>query len=316
MGLNNMKKNLLSVFDLSDKEIWQLLALARKMKAAPKKYCSTLSGKSLGLIFEKPSTRTSVSFSVAMYQLGGFPLILDVNNMQWKRGETIQDTAHVLSGYLDGVMFRALKHSKVETFAGSSSIPVINGLTDIEHPCQILGDLLTIIEKERISSASGLRKIKVAFVGDGNNVAHSWIAAASLMGFTFSLARPSGYGPDSKILNKAKAIAKKTGACIEITDDPQKAVKDADAIYTDVWISMGEETEANRRKIVFKPYQVNSKLLQFAKKQCLVMHCLPAIRGQEITSSVMDGANSVIFEQAKNRLHIQKAVLVYLLRKG
>jgi ornithine carbamoyltransferase len=310
-----MAKHLLSVFDLSDKEIWSLLTLAKKLKK-DKKSVSYLKGRSLGLIFQKPSTRTSVSFSVAMYELGGFPLILDVKNMQWQRGETVQDTAKVLSGYLHGVMFRALKHSDVEKFAQASQIPVINGLTNKEHPCQILGDLLTIAEKKKITSFKDLRKIKVVFVGDGNNVSNSWIAAAAIAGFNFNLACPKGYEPDSEVLERALKIASKTGAGINILTNPEEAVCGSDVIYTDVWTSMGEESEAEERKRVFKPYQINGALLAHAKKDCLVMHCLPAIRGEEIVSDVMDGANSVIFDQAKNRLHIQKAVLLYLLKNS
>ncbi|MBN1621570.1 MAG: ornithine carbamoyltransferase [Endomicrobiales bacterium] len=308
-----MTKHLLSIFDLNDKEIWSLITSARKMKSHGRKG-SQLAGKSLGLIFEKPSTRTSVSFSVAMYELGGFPLILDVKNMQWKRGETVQDTARVLSVYLHGVMFRALKHANVEEFANSSSIPVINGLTNKEHPCQILGDLLTIVERKNIKSAKELKKIKVTFVGDGNNVANSWIAAASILGFTFYLARPQEYDPDAEILEKGLSLAKKSGASINITDNINEALSNADVIYTDVWTSMGEESESSERDMDFKQYQVNSSLLAMAKKDCMVMHCLPAFRDKEITSEVMDGPNSVILEQAKNRLHIQKAVLLYLLK--
>ncbi|MCB4792098.1 MAG: ornithine carbamoyltransferase [Elusimicrobia bacterium] len=307
-----MAKNLLSIFDLSSKEIWSLFGLAKKVK--PHKHLNRLAGKTLGLIFEKPSTRTSVSFSVAMFQLGGFPLILDVKNMQWQRGETVQDTARVLSKYIDVVMFRALKHSDVEAFASSSTIPVINGLTNKEHPCQILGDLLTLIEKRKISSAQELRKMKVVFMGDGNNVSNSWLGAAAIMGFNFILVGPKGYGPDKEILAKALPLSKKTGAKIEISDDVRRSVKGADLIYTDVWTSMGAEKEEKKRKVVFKPYQVNSELLKLAKKNCLVMHCLPAFRGQEITSDVLDGPSSVVLDQAENRLHIQKAILIHLLK--
>jgi ornithine carbamoyltransferase len=307
-----MKKNLLSIFDLSKDEMWLLFNLAKKVKAS--KHTADLAGKTLGLIFEKPSTRTSVSFSVAMFQLGGFPLILDVKNMQWQRGETVQDTARVLSKYIDGVMFRALKHSDVEAFASSSEVPVINGLTNKEHPCQILGDILTLIEKRNIKSQDELKRMKVVFVGDGNNVANSWFGAAAVLGFTFYLAGPKGYGPDKEILAKSLAIAKKTGAKIEIIQDVNKAVKGADLIYTDVWTSMGEEKEEKKREVIFKPYQVNDKLLKLANKNCLVMHCLPAFRGKEITAAVMDGPQSVILDQAENRLHIQKAILIYLLK--
>lgn len=308
-----MKKDLISIFDLTPKEIWSLLSLARSLKGG-KKYKPVLTGKSLGLIFEKPSTRTTVSFAVAMYQLGGFPLVLDARNLQRKRGETIPDTVRTLSRYLDALMIRAFNHKDVEEFADWADIPVINGLTDTEHPCQILGDILTIIEKKKITSPAGLKKIKVVFVGDGNNIANSWIGAAALMGFTFTLARPKGYGPNLRILEKAVKTARSTGAKIDISQDPEDAVRGADVIYTDVWISMGEESERDKRLKAFKRFQVNAELVARAKKGCMVMHCLPANRGEEITADVMEKKDSVIFDQAENRLHIQKAVLLKLLK--
>ena len=236
---------------------------------------NTLKGKSLGFIFEKPSTRTMVSFSVAMYQLGGFPLILDAHNLQSKRGETIHDTALTLARYLDAVVIRALKHRDVEEFVSVSTIPIINGLTDKEHPCQILADILTIVEKKNIKKLPDIKKIKVAFIGDGNNVANSWIAAASILGFDFSLAGPKHYEPDRYIVAKALDYAKKSGSKIEFTNDVKSAVKNADVIYTDVWTSMGEESQQKTRNKVFKPYQVNQNLLDYAKSSCIVMHCLP-----------------------------------------
>ncbi len=307
-----MAKNLLSVFDLSAQEIWSLLILAAKLKkgAGSKPY---LRGKSVGLIFEKPSTRTSVSFSVATYQLHGFPLMLDAKNLQRKRGETIHDTSQTLSRYLNAIVIRAFKHTDVEEFAQSATIPVINGLTDREHPCQILGDLLTIMEQKKVRSKADFKKIKIVFVGDGNNVAHSLLASASLLGLTFSFAGPKGYGPDEDILARAKKAAAVSGAKIEVTSDEKKAVKDADIIYTDVWTSMGAESETEKRKRVFRPYQVNSSLLRNAKPGCSVMHCLPAVRGEEITADIIDGPNSIVFDQAENRLHIQKAILISLL---
>lgn len=307
------KRDLLSIYDLSPKEAWAILATARRLKTG-KRVRNLLPGKSLGLIFEKPSTRTTVSFAIAMYQLGGFPLILNAQNLQRKRGETIPDTARTLSRYLSGIMIRALHHTDVEELAKWASIPVINGLTDREHPCQVLGDILTIIEKKKIKDPKGLKKIKVVFVGDGNNVANSWIGAAVLFGFTFVLARPKGYGPNADLLSKALALAKRSGAKIEIVEDPHQAVKDADVIYTDVWTSMGDEGELENRKIVFQPYQVNLALVRHAKPSCMVMHCLPAIRGEEITADIMDSPDSVIFDEAENRLHIQKAILLTLLK--
>ena len=308
-----MNKNLLSIFDLSAREAWDLLALAKKLKAG-KRNRTNLAGKTLGLIFEKPSTRTTVSFAVAMYQLGGFPLILNAENLQRKRGETIQDTARTLSRYLDGIMIRAFRHDDVEELARWSSIPIINGLTNREHPCQVLGDILTIIEKRKIKSLAALKKIKVVFVGDGNNVAGSWIAAAAVFGFSFTLAGPKkGYGPDKKILDKALDMARKSGGRISIDNDPERAVHGADVLYTDVWTSMGDEAQHEKRTIIFQPYQLNARLLSYAKKDCLVMHCLPAIRGEEITAEVLEGRNSVVFDEAENRLHIQKAILTTLL---
>ncbi|MFC1501759.1 ornithine carbamoyltransferase [Elusimicrobiota bacterium] len=308
-----MAKNLLSIYDLSQKQIWEILKLAldlKKNKKAPK----LLEGKTLGMIFEKPSTRTTVSFAVAMHQLGGFPLLLNAQNLQTKRGESLHDTSLTMSRYVDGVVFRTFKHADVEEYIKWSSIPVVNGLTDLEHPCQVLADILTVIEKKKIRNPADLKKIHVAFVGDGNNIANSWLGAAGLLGFKFTLARPSGYGPDKKILIKAYYHAKKTGAKIEVLTDPKQAVKDADIVYTDVWISMGDESQKKKRKNAFKKYQINQKLLCLAKKDCYVMHCLPANRGEEITADVMDGKQSIVFDQAENRLHLQKAVLAYLLK--
>ncbi|MBN1822943.1 MAG: ornithine carbamoyltransferase [Endomicrobiales bacterium] len=308
-----MPRHLISVFDLDQKDIWKIITTARKLKSSRKK-AGMLSGRTLGLIFEKPSTRTTVSFAVAMHQLGGLPLILNAQNLQRKRGESIKDTAKTLSRYVDCTVIRAMKHSDVEEFARNASIPVINGLTDKEHPCQVLGDLLTIAEKKRIKSVKEFAKVKVAFVGDGNNMANSWIAAASILGFKFTLARPKSYGPDAYVLDRAQKSAVKSGASIEVTTDPKEGVRDADVVYTDVWTSMGEEAELEQRKLVFKPYQVNRDLLKNAREGCMVMHCLPAIRGEEITSEIMDNPGSVIFDQAENRLHIQKAILLFLLK--
>lgn len=301
------------MFDLTAQEIWALFNSARKMKASRKRP-AYLAGQTLGLIFEKPSTRTTVSFAVAMTQLGGFPLILNAQNLQRKRGETLHDTAKTLSRYLDGIMIRAFRHADVVELAKWSNVPVINGLTDLEHPCQVLGDILTIIEKKKISSPAALKKVKLAFVGDGNNMVNSLIAAAALLGFRFSLARPKGYGPDAQILKRSLEIAKRTGAQIEVVEDPLQAVKDADFLYTDVWISMGAEAESAKRRKVFRPYQINARLLAAAKPGAQVMHCLPAIRGEEITAEVMDGPRSIVWDEAENRLHIQKAILLSLMK--
>ena len=301
------------MYDLNREEIFALLTVAGKLKSG-KANNLNLRGKTLGLIFEKPSTRTSVSFSVAMYQLGGLPLMLDAKNLQRKRGESIYDTSQTLSRYLNGVVIRAFHHTDVEEFANTATIPVISGLTDQEHPCQILGDFLTIMEQKKIKSPKDLKKIKIAFIGDGNNVANSLLAGASLLGASFAIAGPKGYGPDEAILKRARAAAASTGAVIEVTTSAQKAAEDADVIYTDVWTSMGAEAEEEKRKKLFRPYQVNKGLLRYAKRDCIVMHCLPAIRGEEITADVIDGPQSVVFDQAENRLHIQKAILLHLLK--
>jgi ornithine carbamoyltransferase len=308
-----MKKDLISIFDLSNAEMWMLLKTAAKLKSA-KKRSAVLAGKSFGLIFEKPSTRTMVSFAVAINQLGGFPLILNPQNLQRGRGESIKDTTRTLSRYLDAIVIRAFRHADIEEFARWASVPVINGLSDREHPCQVMGDILTIMEKKKIKTAEGLSKIKVVFVGDGNNMANTLMGAAATLGFSFTLARPAGYGPDKAMLKKSLELAKVSGAKIEIVENPAEAVKNADVIYTDVWTSMGEEAEVEKRRLVFRPYQVNSKLVAGAKKGCIVLHCLPAIRGEEITDEIMDSPDSSIFDQAENRLHIQKAVLTHLLK--
>ena len=305
--------NLLSIFDLTSGEIWKIIELARALKSS-KAGLANLSGKSLGLIFEKPSTRTSVSFSVAMYQLKGFPLMLDARNLQTKRGETIKDTSKTLSRYLDGVVIRAFQHGEVEKFANASDIPVINGLTDKEHPCQILGDILTLVEKKGIKKPGALKDLKIAFIGDGNNVANSLMGACALLGMKFFLAGPKGYEPDREITDLSSKAARHSGGSVTLTRSAQDACRNADVIYTDVWTSMGEESEANERIRAFKPFQVNKNLLKFAKSDCLVMHCLPAHRGEEITADVIDGPKSVVFDEAENRLHIQKAILLYLLR--
>lgn len=310
--MKKIKRDLLSVFDLSAADIWSLLSLAIRLKSGTRT-TDHLRGKTLGLIFEKPSTRTTVSFAVAMQQLGGFPLILNAQNLQRKRGETLHDTALTLSRYLDVIMIRAFQHKDVAELARWATIPVINGLTDTEHPCQVLGDILTLMEHKNIRSRAALKKLKVVFAGDGNNMAQSWLAAASLMGFPFTLACPDGYGPDEGLMKRVRQEAAVSGADITITRDVQAAASGADAIYTDVWTSMGDESEEKVRKRDFKPYQVNARLVQKAKPGCLVMHCLPAIRGEEVTAEVLDGPQSVIFDQAENRLHIQKAVLLFLL---
>lgn len=296
-------RHLLRIGDLSVQDVEAILTLARVIKDKAKRGVQhrSLEGKVLAMIFEKPSTRTRVSFEVGMYQLGGLALFIDARTTQLGRGETIADTARVLSRYVDGVMIRANKHETVEEFAANSKVPVINGLTDRFHPCQILGDILTVQERW-----GDVRRTKVAYVGDGNNVANSWIEAAKLMGFELVLACPEGYDPHAGLIAELPPH-------IRIVRDPREAVVGAHVIYTDVWVSMGQEAEEEERKRVFAPYQVNDSLVKMAGPQVAVMHCLPAHRGLEITDSVIDGPNSIVLDQAENRLHVQKAILELLL---
>ena len=303
--------HLLAVHDLTSDEILSIFREAAALKAMRRRALPTqrLSGKTLGLFFEKPSTRTRVSFETGMNQLGGQSIFLSVADIQMRRGETVADTARVLSRYLDGLVIRAYEHHAVEEWACNATIPVINGLTDLHHPCQVLADLFTIREKKR-----RWKGIKIAYVGDGNNVANSLIEVAAIMGMAISVACPSGYEPDASIVEWARAKAERTKASIEILRDPYVAVKSADILYTDVWTSMGQEKEQARRVQVLAPYQLNGKLVTAAHPDAIVMHCLPAHRGQEITADVLDGPQSVVLDQAENRLHVQKAILIRLLR--
>lgn len=298
-----MPRHLLRLENLTVQELEFILTLARVIKDKTKRGVPhrSLEGKVLAMIFEKASTRTRVSFEVGMYQLGGTSLYLDAQSTQLGRGESIPDTARVLSRYVDGVMIRAYSQQAVEEFALHSSVPVINGLTDTFHPCQILGDLLTIQEK-----LGDPRDVRMAYVGDGNNVANSWIEAAMLLGFPLVLACPEGYDPSAELMGRLSPN-------IKVVRDPAEAVRGAHILYTDVWVSMGKEREEEERKRVFAPYQVNEELLERAGPQALVMHCLPAHRGLEITDGVMDGPRSLVFDQAENRLHVQKAILEILL---
>lgn len=302
-----MKRDLCTILDLTAEEALKLITRGRRMKRewTDGSLKPGLSGRVLGLIFTKPSTRTRVSFEAAMYRLGGHCITMTEKDSQIGRKESHADTARVLSRYVDAIMIRTYRHEDVEELARFATVPVINGLTDRFHPCQVLSDLLTIQEKR--GSLDGLC---VAWVGDGNNVANSWINASILLGFTLHLACPTGYDPDSATLERARSQGR---GKVVLTTDPFEAVASADIIYTDVWASMGQESEEAVRRSVFTPYQINGKLLEAAPPQALVMHCLPAHRGDEITDDVMDGPRSIVFDQAENRLHLQMALIEWMM---
>ncbi|MEO8324907.1 MAG: ornithine carbamoyltransferase [Nitrospirota bacterium] len=308
-----LPKDLLTVADIPRDTIHHLITLAQKLKAARRQGRSTfpLKGKTLGLIFEKPSTRTRVSFEAGMNQLGGQAIFLASEKIQLSRGESLADTAKVLTRYLDGLVVRTFNQASLEEWAQHTSIPVINGLTDDCHPCQALADLLTIVEHR--DHAKGL---KLAYIGDGNNITHSLVEIGAKVGMHVIVGCPKGYEPDPRIVAAAQIEGQQTGARIEITHDPKIAATDADVIYTDVWISMGQEHEQQPRMSALTPYQVNSQLMKEAKPNALVMHCLPAHRGEEITEEVLDGPQSVVLDQAENRLHIQKAILLEWLGRS
>ena len=299
-------KNLLSVTD-AKRDIFELLKLAAYFKEYPvvKK---PLKNKTLAMIFEKASTRTRISFEVAMYHLGGSPLYLSASDMQLGRGEIIEDTAKVMARYVDGVMIRAKEHEEVLKFAENSDVPVINGLTNKEHPCQAITDIFTIYEHKKSYN------IKMAYLGDGNNVCNSLLLACALVGMDMTVVCPLGYEPDLEIFEEAQMFAEESGSNIQITSNVLEGIKDADVIYTDVWVSMGDEDEKLQRVIDLNDYQVNMELLRHTKPDTIVMHCLPAIRGQEITDEVMKSSQSVIWDQAENRMHVQAAILSTLLK--
>lgn len=303
-------KNLISIADLTIEEIYQIFDVSKSLKeklytGEPHKY---LEGKTLGMIFTKRSTRTRVSFETGIYQLGGIGMYFGPNDLQLGTSESISDTAKVLGRYLDGIMIRTFDHQDVVELGKYAGIPVINGLTDLLHPCQVLTDLFTILEKKR-----KLQGLKLAYIGDGNNMAHSLLNGCSKVGMNIAIASPSGYKPNKDIVDNAKKFAKYMGSKIEITDDPVAAVKNADVVYTDVWASMGQEKEAEERKKKFARYQVNPKLVKNAKEDYLFMHCLPAHRGEEVVNEVADSPNSVIFDEAENRLHVQKAIMALVM---
>jgi ornithine carbamoyltransferase len=305
-GQIDEKKDFLTIWDISKDEIENLIKRALELKSGTDKNKCPLIGKSIGLFFEKPSTRTRVSFEVGIYQLGGQSIYLNPKEIQLGRGESIADTARVLSRYLDGIILRTYSHSSVEEFASHATVPVINGLSDLHHPCQALADIMTIMEKK-----GRLKGIRLAYIGDGNNVANSLIEASARTGINITIACPEGYEPDPDVLDRARSDS--SGEII-ILRNPKEAAGRADVIYTDVWVSMGQEEEAEKKKSKFRDYQINSQLLQCAKQDAIVLHCLPAHRGEEITDEVMDGPNSAVFDQAENRLHTEKALLEFLIR--
>ena len=299
--------NLISIHDLKRDVIEDIFSRTRDFKEKGASGEAPLSGKTLALIFEKPSGRTRVSFEVAMFQLGGYSIYLGRGDVQLGVRESIGDAGKVLSRYVDGIVLRTFAHGRVLEMAQASSVPAINGLSDRLHPCQVLSDIYTIREKR------GNDRMKVAFIGDGNNVAHSWLYGAAKVGWELSIAVPPGYEPLPEIVREALEDAKESGAGIEVTNDVTKAVKGADVVYTDVWTSMGNEGEKGKREKAFESYQVTEELLKKTGKDSLVMHCLPAHRGEEITDAVMDSPQSIVFDQAENRLHVQKGILSLLL---
>ncbi|KAB2496481.1 ornithine carbamoyltransferase [Priestia endophytica] len=309
-AVNVKGKSLLTLLDWSKEEIEAVLQKGIELKRERKegKLNTSLNGQTLGLIFEKSSTRTRVSFEAGMMQLGGNALYLNGQDLQIGRGESIHDTAKVLSEFIDAIMIRTFEHSKVEELAKYGSIPVINGLTDEFHPCQALADLMTIYEEK-----GTLKGLKVAYIGDGNNVAHSLMIACAKVGAHFSIACPKGYEPKEWIVNEARKIAEQQDANITIVENSIEAVQDSDAVYTDVWTSMGQEAENDIRLKAFSNYQVNDELVKHAKDDYLFLHCLPAHREEEVTASVIDGENSYVFQQAGNRMHVQKALLQLIL---
>ncbi len=303
-----MARDFLSVDDLTPAELAALLDLSAEVKASPERFADRLRGRSVALIFEKPSTRTRVSFDVGVAELGGHPVALSAAELQLGRGETIEDTGRVLSRYVDAIVLRTFEQERLEVLAGAASVPVVNALSDFEHPCQCLADLLTIRERK-----GGLAGRTLAYLGDGNNVTHSLLLGGAKAGMRVRVATPPGFEPIPLVVNRAREIAAATGGGVELTNDPVEAARGADVLYTDVWASMGQEAEADERALVFPAYRIDQKAVDLAAPDAIVMHCLPAHRGQEITDEVIDGPRSVVWDQAENRLHTQKALLLWLL---
>ncbi|MCE1246243.1 MAG: ornithine carbamoyltransferase [Firmicutes bacterium] len=304
-------KHITSILDLSTEEINQILKVAETLKLERMQRIPhpILAGRNLAMIFEKPSTRTRISFEVGINQLGGSALYLSSKDMQLGRGETIADTAKVLSRYVDCIMARVFSHNTIKELAENATVPVINGLSDYEHPCQVLADVFTMYEK-----FGELKGLKLAYIGDGNNMANSLLYVCAKLGMHMSVASPGGYMPKDEVLAEANKIAAKTGSKLTVGTDPIEAVKGAHAVYTDVWISMGDEAEKEERLAKFQPFQVNSKLMQHVDPDAIVLHCLPAHRGEEITNEVIDGPQSAVWDEAENRLHVQKAIMTLITR--
>lgn len=303
-----MTRDLISVLDMKD-DMPDLIDLAIRLKKERGNHGAPLAGKTLGMIFEKQSTRTRVSFDVAMSELGGHPTVISASDMQMGRGETVSDTAKVLSRFVHGIMYRAYSHRMVRELADNATIPVISGLDDVEHPCQALADMVTIKEKK-----GKFKGLKLVYLGDGNNVTNSLMLASAILGMDMVVSCPPSRMPSMEIFEKAKKIADGNGSSLTIEHDPMKASKDADAVYADVWISMGDSLTKEEAFRLFGDYQINSRIMSVAKKDCIVMHCLPAHRDEEVSAEVLDGPHSVIFDQTENRLHAQKAILYTLLK--
>jgi len=303
-----MKKDFLALSQFSKAELDAMFALTKELKQKTKSGVEhhLLKGKSLAMIFEKSSTRTRISFEVGMYQLGGHPLFISSKDSQMGRGEPIKDSARVIARYCDGVMIRTFAQSTVEEFAKYSTVPVINGLTDLHHPCQIMADVFTVIEQK-----GGYQGLKFAWIGDGNNMANSWIEAAAILGFDLTLACPEGYDPNPQVLARARALATSK---IVVIRDPKEAAADADVLNTDVWASMGQEAEQKEREKAFAGFQLNEELLDLAQGNAMVLHCLPAHRGEEISDDVIEGPHSAVWDEAENRLHVQKAIMATLMK--
>lgn len=300
------QSDMISIADLSPADIHEVFEMARMLKSRPAMFSGALAGKQFVLIFEKPSLRTRVTFEVGIRKLGGDAMFME-QTAGIEAREKISDVAHNLERWVDGIVLRTFKHSTVTDMALHASIPVINGLTDLEHPCQALADYFTLLER-----FGDLKAVKLAFVGDGNNVAHSLMLTAAAMGSRIAVATPAGFEPDQAIVKQAQKMAKRTGGIIEITNDVRAAVEGANAVYTDVWASMGQESEAANRDAIFRPYQVNTGLMSLAASNAVFMHCLPAHRGDEVTDDVLDSSQSVVFDEAENRMHVQNAIMVLL----